>query len=221
MNTRKLLLAMVMLGSTCLQAGSINFSGIVDGVNVDATAVFNFGNGTFTVAITNNVIGPGSVAQNLSGLSFVLSNASSAVLSGVSGSLISINSAGNFTNTVGLPDWFQDGGLNNHTTALGSSGPDNTLVGAPCQPGINFGCSNSSIRGNGPHNPFAVGRLLLTYIAPGVTSETTVQRLVFEFGTGPTAVTALGEPDVTTPEIPSFAMAGLAAVAGLFMKKSK
>lgn len=211
------MVCLIAVLSLPVQAGTIyNFAGTVGGQAVDVTVDFTTSAGTIQFAITNNTIGPVSVIQNVAGIDFGLLGGLTGTLSNVSGAMINVAADGTFTNIAGTPDWVQ-AGPGFLTTALGSSGPDNTLMGAPCAGGT-YSCSGGSITGNGPHNPFAVSTLLLNYVVTGATSDTKLGSLNLAFGTGPEWVSVpLGDQPGEVPEPFTFVLvgAGMVGIAAL------
>lgn len=149
-----------------------------------ANYTFTAFSGGFTLAVKDNTAGPTSICQALTGVDLTLSGGQIGTLTSVadSQSLIDIASDGTITNVAGSPDWIQPSTSSNFVTALGSSGPDDALLGPVCTSG-NYSCSNSSIAGNDPHNPFAVGTVTLTYSGAEVTSATRLTNITLYFGT--------------------------------------
>jgi hypothetical protein len=178
--------------------------------SVDYT--FSAFSGGFTLAVTNNTAGPTSICQAVSGVDLTLSGGLVGSLTSVTDtqSLINIASNGTITNAAGSPDWIQPSTSSNFVTALGSSGPDDTLLGPVCASG-NYSCSNSSIAGNDPHNPFAVGTVTLHYSGAGITSATQLSGIIVYFGTDTEHITS-NVPSVPEPATWWLTGIGLAAL---------
>src|SRR5215472_9023400 len=89
------------------------------GQPVDASAVFTTGSGTVTITLNNLEANPTSVVQNLSDLSFTLSNgATSGTLASSSGMEVTVNGDGTFsTGATVSPTAWKLSGL--QLTALG------------------------------------------------------------------------------------------------------
>jgi hypothetical protein len=103
----------------------------------------------------------------------------------------SLNNSGSTYHLNGL-----GGGLTPAATIVGGSVGDTSYPNA-----------NSSIAGNGPHNPFAQGEGIFTLAIAGVTSSTQVTNVVFSFGT--TAGDNVDDeliPLVPTPETGTFTL---------------
>jgi hypothetical protein len=82
-------------------AGTITYvtpsGATINGLPVDAEAVFTTGTDTLTITLTNLEANPTSVAQNLSDLTFTLSGGTITSLSSSSGQEITVNSNGTFS----------------------------------------------------------------------------------------------------------------------------
>jgi hypothetical protein len=190
---------------------------------VSATAVVTTNaNGTVTIALTNKQANITDVAQAISDFDFVLSNgATTGTLSASSGQQITIASGGTATlgSTVAT-GW----GINNNVSggiqldALGFVGPAGLIVG-PAGTGGVFTAANSSIAGNGPHNPFINQTANFTITVAGVTASTNVTSATFSFGTT-AGVNVPGTP-TTTPEPGTIMLfgSGLLGVAGIIRRK--
>ncbi len=156
-----------------------------DPVSAQATVVTN-ANGTIMITLTDLQANPKDVGQLLSDFDFVLSNGvTSGTLSSVVGQEITV--AGNGSTTLGgtSPAGWQ---LNNNVSgglqldALGGGQPTDLIIG-PSGPGGIFTNANSSIAGNGPHNPFINQTATFTLAVAGVNANTTVTSATFSFGT--------------------------------------
>ncbi len=62
------------------------------------------------------------------------------------------------------------------------AGPENTLI-VPAASDNKYDNANSSISGNGPHNPFLVGDVTFTLQIMGLTDQDSVNNVFFQFGT--------------------------------------
>lgn len=153
------------------------------GLPVDALATFTTGAGFVDVTLTDLEANPTSVAQMLSDLDFVLSNgAATGTLLSSLGQQITIASNGSFT--LGP------------TASTGWPGGGGT-----------YSAANSSIAGNGPHNPFINQTATFHIGVAGVDSSTTITSATFSFGT-----TAGSNVPGTVPEPSS--LLSLAAMLG-------
>ncbi|MHB1960247.1 MAG: PEP-CTERM sorting domain-containing protein [Acidobacteriaceae bacterium] len=149
---------------------------------VDASATFTTGDGTVRITLTDLQANPTTVGQLISDLNFTLSTgATSGTLSSITGQQIQVNSDGSTTSVSGDPThWFLNNNVNGglQLDALGNGKPKNLIIG----PGP-YTNANSSIAGNGPHNPFIDGTATFLLDVSGVTMNTNVDSAVFSFGT--------------------------------------
>jgi PEP-CTERM motif-containing protein len=188
---------------------------LVDSLPVAATATFTTSNGDILVELLNSIVDPTSVAQNISGIGFTVGDATAGSLTTSSGAQRTIAGNGSFTDgAIGSTDWlfsFGGGGIFN-LTALGASGPDQTIVGAPNASGL-YGSANGSIAANAPHNPFLGETASFSLSGVGVTELSTITNVVLFFGTGSVPV-PLAEcsdgcgPTATVPEPMSLLLLG-------------
>ena len=184
------------------------------GQTVDAEAIVTTGAGTVTVTLRNLEADPTAVIQNISGFGFTLS--------GGLGAGSSLSSSSGLERTVAANGSFHDGSsvstgwtLNNlFLNGLGGAAntPAHTIIGGPGGGGT-YDLANSSIAGNGPHNPFLAGDVTFTISLSGVNSDTTISGPIFQFGTSGDQI---GVPDGGTTVL----LLG-AALSGLGMLRRK
>jgi hypothetical protein len=189
---------------------------------VAATATFTISAGHITITIQDLEANPTSVGQTVNGVSFTLSNGTTA------GSLasqegiqrtVSNNNPGGYTD-VGTPTspvtgsllWnYNQANLGVEVTSLGNHAAIPTVIGDP-------DASNAYSNGNGSithnHNPFLAGTVTLVLNIAGVASNTTITKMQFQFGTSEGEGTVFGQ-DPTTPEPSTLAIAGLGALGFL------
>jgi len=186
------------------------------GQAVSATADFSQSGSTLTLTLTNTLLGIKSAGQLLTGITFTLSDGSSVALNSQTGDLINIASNGTVTDlgTQTLGWGFGSTGSNTFEMCVICTGSV-TATATPAQgivgPGP-YSTANSSIDGNGPHNPFVNQTATFTFNVP---SNETVSDVVFSFGTQPGA-------NVPTPEPSTLLLlgTGLCALAWLASRRS-
>jgi PEP-CTERM motif-containing protein len=148
---------------------------------------------TLTITLTDLVVNPGSVADNISGLGFTIDDPSiGAALLSQTGVLRQVNASGTYLDLDGGATqtlyWNFDGSTL-FLSALGTgrpgeNPPDETIIGDPkVSDGKYHG--GGGINGNGPHNPFVANTATFVLWIPGITSDTLVTSAVFRFGTDP------------------------------------
>ena len=175
--------------------------GTVTGGAVDAKATFVSSANTVDIMLENLIFNQHneSVGQNLSGIFFNLSNGAmfgvGDTLSSSSGASLNVASDGSYTTGpaggVSPTNWgFAGGGSVGAFTLndLGpvGGGPTETIIG-PSNDGTyltgNYSNANSSIKGNGPHNPFLESGATFDLTIPGLTANDFVTSVTFQFGT--------------------------------------
>ncbi len=191
----------------CSTLGILPANTIILASASQATAGFVFANGSFTVTVSNAT--PTINAGNLlTGLLFSLNSPTSVKLTGQSGQLVNVSSKGVVSDVYGSPTWgfgtYQGGAYNGQYllcivcaggVTAGGAQPSEGILG----PGTGsndkkpYSTANSSIKGNGPHNPFILESATFTFSAPGVTVDTLATSASFSFGT------AYGKPLPGTP----------------------
>ncbi len=167
-------------------SGSTTSSG-----SVNASAVFATGPGTLTIALSDLLASPTSMGQLLSSVQFGLS-------SSLNGSASMSSSA--TERTVNSNSSFTEGSTVSTGWALQLSGGGGVFICVICPAGGSPGPTapppshliigagpytnaNSSITGNGPHNPFLDETATFTISDSAITSATIASDVVFGFGT--------------------------------------
>jgi hypothetical protein len=177
---------------------------------VSATATFTTLANEVQVTLTNTLANPTTVAQALSDLGFTLSTGQTladASIKSSSGTERTIASNGTFVDGASVATgWSLDSsGSPIRLHLLGTpTAPTHTIIGPPDGSNV-YSAANSSIAGNGPHNPFLAGTVTFDLTVNGVTAATTVTSAVFSFGTDE------GNNVPGVPEPASIIMLGLGA----------
>jgi len=226
-----LLLVVVVLVASPALAVSITYvtptgSQVADGP-VNARATFTTDQNLLTIVLENLQTNTKSVGQNLSDLTFTLSNPSlitaSFATNGNSALERSVADNKSFTNgstltTASAIGWVltsQGSGVFHLDDLVGTghAGPEHTILGPPSTPTA-YSSANGSIAGNGPHNPFLAQSVTWALNIVGMTSDTTITAAAFSFGTNPESPEIIGVRSPTVPEpstilLLSFGLAGL------------
>jgi hypothetical protein len=157
------------------------------GLPIDASATFTTSAGALDITIFNNLANPTSIIQNVSDLFFSLSGVTSGTLASSSGNEIFVAADGTTSNggTGVSTGWVLSisGGVF-HLDGLNTAAdvPAHTIIGAPDGSGV-YSNANSSITGNGPHNPFLESGAMFTIADASITADTIVSGVIFSFGT--------------------------------------
>ena len=198
---------------------------ITDGIS---NASFAWSAGSVTITVTALNADPASVGNVLSGLSFNTTDGSVGTsLTSSSGLERTIASDGTFTNGGSVSTGWGFGnlsGTNELCVVCPASGvnspapsatPSHLIIGSAGADNVYQ--SNSSIAGNGPHNPFlrgGDGSVVTFTIAGNFTADTRVTTFQFTYGT-----TFSGTPP-STPEPASLLLLG-AGLTGLGIWRSR
>jgi hypothetical protein len=189
-------LGVVIIGLLCCEVGAAENYTIFtvttaqgatsQGNPVAAQAVFEVSSNSIHVILTNLLNNPTSVSQALSSLFFQVDNGTTtATLSSSSAMNRDIHSNGTYqdlgVSATGWKELTSGNRMELCDIGCGAAGPSNTLIGGPGANGKYT--SNSSITGNGPHNPFLVGNAVFDLAVTGVTYQSVIRNVTFGFGT--------------------------------------
>jgi len=198
----------------------------VGGLPVSASATITTGTNSISVTLRDLQANPLAAGQLLSDLFFTYSGGAltGASLSSSSGQEVTVASNGTFTlgsTPVGTGWGISASGSTLHLDGLaGTSTPAHTIIGPPGGGGT-YSNANSSIAGNGPHNPFLNQTANFVISLIGITSATNITGAIFSFGTeSGNNVTGVPSAVPLPGALPLFAT-GLAALALLRRKKKR
>ena len=205
------------------------FGATVGGSAVDAEADITTGNNTVTVTLKNLLVEPQirrpeSQRPSISPLMEPSAPTASPPASGV---LRTISSGVYTDGATVATGWVESSSGNtlklDVLSGPGHAGPKHTIVGAPAADN-KYDDANSSINGNGPHNPFLSPVATFTFSVMGVTAATDVTSATFQFGTTdgtpyqltviPAIPTGSGAPHPAVP-LPAALGSALPLLAGL------
>ena len=172
----------------------------------NASAIFVTGPGTLSITLNNLISNPRTIGQDISGIFFTLSSgATSGSL--ISSSGIELNIARNGHYSIGptvSTGWAltSSGGVLVLQVLNTPEAPEHTIVGTSSNgtySGGTYSKANSSLRGNGPHNPFLESGATFNLAIGGVTSSTSVTSATFVFNTA-AGDTRVGISPIAVPE---------------------
>jgi hypothetical protein len=193
----------------------------VGGQPVDAAVTFSTGAGTIHVTLQDLLANPTDVGQLLSDLSFHIAGTTgnlTGTLTGSVGQEVTVNSNGTFTPGSNVSTgWALTGGTGGTflLNVLGTPiGPAHLIIGPPNTGTGTFSAANGSIAGNGPHNPFLFEVASFDLSVSSVTANTSIDNVVFSFGTTPGANVPAAGSSVPEPGTLLLLGAGLAGMAG-------
>jgi hypothetical protein len=167
---------------------------------VSASASVTLGNGTVTVVLSDLLKNPTSSGETLSGLFFTISGAGSPVtLSSALGVTAVIDKNGNYTPSASpqniAPHWGVENGVNLSTIGITKFQPFDLIVGPDNLGKLDGSGKYSNANGGFDNfNPYVIGSATFVVNIPGITSQSTISGVQFEFGTIPQYVSAVPEP---------------------------
>lgn len=175
------------------------------GLPVSAKATFTTSANTVDILLENLQANPTSVIQCISGLFFELDGGQTGgTLVSSSGTDRFIANGGTFNDTgTSASGWSFTNLPPANLNVLGTPTAPSHLVIGPPGTGNLYSNANGSIAGNGPHNPFFALSATFQLSIPGVTADTLVNSVTFQFNTSPGNT-------VTVPEPATLGLAGLA-----------
>ncbi len=230
-NRSAVLAAAFVLASACFSAAeagvvTLSASSTSGGVTRSATAEFTFGADSLTIVLTNTTPDTRDASELLTGLRFHLDDLTGVLsLVGASTEGRRVSGSGAFTD-LGVVNLLTAGKGSKPTWSVAANGPAGwqldfnpdakyAIIGAEDASG-DYGGANGSIQGNKGHNPFANQVATFTFLAPGLTSSSTLSEATFLFGTDfATCLDSELPPPVRVVPVPPAAALGLVLLAGL------
>jgi hypothetical protein len=217
---KRILLAIAVLCAPAM-FGKVTYvtNGVLsNGDPFSAEADFTMGSNFIQLTVTNLIVNPKDITQNIDGISFALpetfaSNvASVSSFTGTDRTAIKLNTAGGWTDSS---DTTNNWALTNtgsifNLTATNNLGTKFSIVGGPSTSNNEYTQANDTIKGINFHDDFLAVTATWTFNVPGVTAvdETALSNVNFSFGTT-SSVQILGwDPPNDTPEPFSLALVG-------------
>jgi hypothetical protein len=192
---RKFFIGGLLLAAATVASATTTYNVVASGSStagniIKAEADFTFATNLLTLTLTNLLVNPTSVGQNITDLQFKIASATGGgtISSAIAPRTVSV--AGNGTPTLGGPvnpvQWSFTPSAGGVFTleGLGVPGaPAYTIIGAPDASNM-YSNANGSIAGNGPPNPFIYETATWVFNIAGVTDATTSPtNIIFSFGT--------------------------------------
>ncbi len=163
------------------------------GEPVRARVKFSISDDSMVVTVINLQSGIVSVGQDISSLFFTVDSGGAVLslgskdLATSTGTQVNISSGGAVTSTKTvspIAHWTagSSGGQSYLNDLSGGGSPIDTIIGPPSSNG-SYTTVNSSIAGNGPHNPFIQQQAVFTFNNPGLLQTAKVTNVLVGFGT--------------------------------------
>jgi hypothetical protein len=203
---------------------------------VNASATITTGAGVVDITLSNLQTNILAADQLLSDVFFTLSGTTSNPTypsnHAQTQNTVLVASGGTFTSSTNTVAWALSENLGViHLDGLGSTAtvpaatcnqPACTIIGPPTAPaGTTYSNANSSIAGNGPHNPFIFETANFEIDVTGVTAGTTISNIVFSFGTASgDNITGVPSPVPLPASVPLFG-SGLALLGWLGRRRKR
>ena len=230
--SQKTIMGCVLAASMSLcsasQAATFTFMGTSSGgEQQNVSAVVTLGAGTLDVVVHNLISNPSDVGQNISDFTVFVAGTP---ITGLGSSLVTptalsgyINVAADGTFTFVTAPTSAAWTVTNTSSSVhvddlaggtGTCGPACTIIGQPNQVLTEYTNANSSIAGNGPHNPFLDQNAEFLLSVAGITANTVITNFQWSFGTTPGDV-ASANPIPSPVPLPPAALLFGTALAGL------
>jgi hypothetical protein len=204
----------------CTPTGSVTKDGLVN-----AQVSFSLYDGSVTVTLTNLLQNPRADAQLISGVRFTATGASGtgALATTNSGMIATISKGGAYPggNSDSLARWkAAETGEAITLTALSGGAPNQLIIGPDDMGGFtgtgSYSDANKSITGK--HNPSVLGSATFEIAIPGITTDSTISDVVFQFGTSANENLVNGQRSTThsNPEPSTLAIWSLLGGVGAF-----
>lgn len=212
--------------SVPVHAATIQFTTAAGATNggqpVYGEALFVTGTNSLTVTLTNLLVNPISIAQNISGITFTASSGSNVSTTTVTptANYINVLSGGTTTSDPGPAVWTYGGTSSLYTliwNGSGSTTPAFTIIGAPDASGV-YSNANGSLTTppNKPHNPYIDQVATFTLSIAGISSGTNITNITMLFGTSGTPVSV---PEPGTMVLLGVGLIGLASLGRKRIRK--
>jgi hypothetical protein len=226
-----LLGAVALLGMSPASASVYMASGAAtsgDGP-VSASATLTLTADHLTVSLSSLINNPTSAGQEVSGIKVTFGQAiGTASLVSSTGTLIDIANNGSFSTHVGsIDNWHVSTvGSTIDLLTIGGGQPDQMIIGGPGAGNL-YTAANGSIK-NGQFNPWIQGTGVFDLSILGLTANSTITSVVFEFGTSPdfflgATLDQVGASGPAAPEPSTWAMMilGFAGVGYMTYRRRK
>jgi len=230
-----ILLGGILLASQCQAQTYWTGWGPGSGSNTNydfwATFTVNTSAHTITLIVTNDVQNPKASTEEISGIRFAISGASSSSLTSGQGLLATIASGGTYSNpgtqsSLTTSGHWSDLTPTGTTVSVAENKPKSELIiGPDSKGGYNpttdgggaYTNANSSITGK---QPSVLGVATFVISVPGITSSSTISNVQFSVGTGTAFATIVGTTQfVPEPGAETHIIVALCCIFGYRFKK--
>jgi len=214
-------LGVVLIGTASAVQGSVvtyvtPTGYTLSGLPVDASVTFTLSDGAMTIDVSNLVVDPVGIIQNVSSVQFGVDvDLAGVALVSSSCTERTVDGDGTYAAGASVSTGWMLSVVDEQLvlmSALGSGQPKRTVIGAPDADDV-YGSANGSIAGNEPHNPFAAETATFTVSLPALKEDSRLNNMALGFGTVPGTYVPVPVPVPEPATLSLLALGGLGLLA--------